>query len=113
LRKTRVRASARHFFRRLTGIAECGLVNHLLLQIVSYRRWARDVESIGRRVRCIDRGGLCGIVVILLITRQWAGPVRPERQGQSATDREEQCHGKHDHDSRAHTTLIGATEREL
>jgi hypothetical protein len=108
----RVRAPARHFFRRLAGIAACDRVNDRLLQIVSHRRWERDIESIGRRVRRISRGGLFGLVVFFVVTRQWAGRVRPERQGQSATDREEQCHGKH-HDSRAHTALIGVTKREL
>jgi hypothetical protein len=39
--------------------------------------------------------------------------VRPERQGQSATDREEQWHDKHDHNSRSHPNLIGSTERQL
>jgi hypothetical protein len=119
LRKTvvatveRARAPARHCFRRLAGRAECGLVNHVLLQVVSYRRWASDVPSIGRGAASrIYRGGMFGIVVIP-ITWQWAGPVRPKRQGQSATDREEQCHGKHDHDSGAHSSLIGETEREL
>ena len=109
-----LRAPARHVFRRLAGIAECCLVNHVLLQIVSYRRWASDVPSIGCLApsRSIGRGGLFGVVVIP-VTRQWAGPVRPKRQGQSATDREEQCQGKHHHDSCAHLSLIGAREGEL
>ena len=96
-------------------MAEFGLVNQVLPQIVSYPRWASLIPWIGRRapLRSIYPGPLLGLVLIFLVARQCAGPVRPERQGQSATDREEQWHGKQDHNSRSHRTLIGATEREL
>jgi hypothetical protein len=91
-------------------------VNREVLQIVSYRRWASR-KSIGRlaplRLRSICPGRLLGLVLIFVVSRQWAGLVRPERQGQSATDREEQWHDKQDHNSRSHPTLIGSTERQL
>ena len=83
-------------------------MTHELLQIVSYRRWASRI-SIGRlaplRFQWIYPGRLLGLVLIFLVSRQCAGLVRPERQGQSATDREEQWHGKQDHNSRSHRTF--------
>jgi hypothetical protein len=93
-------------------------VNQVLLQIVSYPRWASFIPWIGRPalLRSIYPGRLLGLVLIFVVTGQWAGPVRPERQGQSATDREEQWHGKQDHNSRSHPTFdrryrAGALER--